>query len=164
MQQIETERKFLVRNASYKTQSVGMTRMTQGYICRDSGKTVRIRIAGEHAWITIKGASSANGTSRYEWEEEIPSNEAEELMKLCSDGIIDKTRHIVMYEGHKFEIDEFHGNNSGLTIAEIELENEAEPFGKPEWLGEEVTGDCRYYNSMLVSHPFSEWDDKMPEP
>ena len=114
MQQIETERKFLVRNASYKTHSVGMTRMTQGYICRDSGKTVRIRIAGEHAWITIKGASSANGTSRYEWEEEIPSNEAEELMKLCSDGIIDKTRHIVMYEGHKFEIDEFHGNNSGL--------------------------------------------------
>ncbi len=162
MQQIETERKFLVRNDSYKTQSVEMTRMIQGYICRESGKTVRIRIAGEHAWITIKGASSANGTSRYEWEEEIPSDEAAELMKLCSDGIIDKTRYIVIFAGHKFEIDEFHGNNSGLTIAEIELENEAEPFFKPEWLGQEVTGDRRYYNSMLISNPFSEWEKHTP--
>ncbi len=162
MQQIETERKFLVRNDSYKTQSIEMTRMIQGYICRESGKTVRIRIAGEHAWITIKGASSANGTSRYEWEEEIPSDEAAELMKLCSDGIIDKTRYIVIFAGHKFEIDEFHGNNSGLTIAEIELENEAEPFFKPEWLGQEVTGDRRYYNSMLISNPFSEWEKHTP--
>lgn len=154
---IETERKFLVKDGSYKDVATESHRMTQGYICNESGRTVRIRISDRHAWITIKGPSSENGLSRFEWEKEIPFEEAGELMKLCKEGIIDKTRHIVPYKGHTFEVDEFHGDNDGLTIAEIELENESEPFGRPEWLGQEVTGDRRYYNSMLTLHPFREW-------
>lgn len=154
---IETERKFLVKDNSYKETATESHRMTQGYICRESGRTVRVRISGGKAWLTIKGASSGSGMSRYEWEREIPAEEAEELMKLCQEGTVDKTRHIVPYEGHRFEVDEFHGENRGLVIAEVELENETEPFGKPAWLGKEVTGDRRYYNSMLTLHPFSEW-------
>ena len=158
MQQTETERKFLVRNDSYKTSATKGINMKQGYICRESGRTVRVRIAGKNAWLTIKGHGTSDGTSRYEWEQEIPLEEAENLIKLCTSGIIDKTRYIVPSGKHCFEVDEFHEKNSGLTVAEIELENKAEPFIIPEWLGKEVTGDCRYYNSMLVSHPFSEWE------
>ncbi len=157
MQHTETERKFLIQNNLYKTLSVKEINIKQGYICRESGRTVRVRIAGKNAWLTIKGPGTPDGTSRYEWEHEIPVAEAEKLMELCSSGIIDKTRYIVPSGKHNFEVDEFHGKNSGLTVAEIELENKAEPFFKPEWLGQEVTGDRRYYNSMLVSHPFSEW-------
>ena len=139
--------------------------MQQGYICRESGRTVRVRIAGEKAWLTIKGASTDDGLSRYEWEKEIPADEAAELMKLCqgvrstspAPAVIDKTRHIVPFEGHVFEVDEFHGANEGLTVAEIELENASEPFSRPEWLGEEVTGDRKYYNSMLIADPYSFW-------
>lgn len=160
MQQTETERKFLVKDNSYKLQATDSIRMTQGYICRESGRTVRVRIGGEKAWLTIKGPSSPDGTSRYEWEKEIPVPEAENLMKLCGSGIIDKTRYFVPSGEHVFEVDEFYGENAGLTVAEIELDNKAEPFFKPEWLGNEVTGDRRYYNSMLVSHPFSEWSEQ----
>ena len=131
--------------------------MTQGYICRESGRTVRVRISDGRGWLTIKGASSGNGLSRYEWEKEIPADEAERLLDLCMEGTIDKTRYIVPFEGHSFEVDEFYGDNEGLTVAEVELENETEPFSRPEWLGKEVTGDRRYYNSMLTEHPYSQW-------
>ena len=158
MSKTETERKFLVKDDSYKKMATASIRMQQGYICRESGRTVRVRIAGERAWLTIKGASTDDGLSRYEWEKEIPADEAAELMKLCQGAkTIDKTRHIVPFEDHVFEVDEFHGANVGLTVAEIELENASEPFSRPEWLGEEVTGDRRYYNSMLIADPYSSW-------
>ena len=106
---------------------------------------------------TIKGAGSASGMSRYEWEKEISVEDARELFLLCRDGIIDKTRHMVPYEGKIFEVDEFHGENSGLVVAEIELGSEDEAFSRPPWLGKEVTGDRRYYNSMLAANPYSGW-------
>lgn len=166
----ETERKFLVKDCSYKASATESIRMKQGYICRESGRTVRIRIAGDRAWLTIKGCSTEDGLSRMEWETEIGVSDAEMLMTLCGDsesrltgaedsGIIDKTRHYVPVGEHIFEVDEFHGANEGLTIAEIELKNESEPFSRPEWLGKEVTGDRRYYNSMLIGHPYSAWED-----
>ncbi len=157
MDHIETERKFLVKDDSYKAAATERHRMTQGYICREPGRTVRVRISDGRAWLTIKGAGSDSGMSRYEWEKEIPAGEAVQLMELCQDGTVDKTRFIVPFEGHIFEVDEFYGDNEGLTVAEIELDNETEPFSRPEWLGEEVTGDRRYYNSMLSRHPYSRW-------
>ena len=157
MNHIETERKFLVKDDTYKRYATESHRMTQGYICRKSGRTVRVRISDGRGWLTIKGASSGNGLSRYEWEKEIPADEAERLLVLCMEGTIDKTRYIVPFEGHSFEVDEFYGDNEGLTVAEVELENETEPFSRPEWLGKEVTGDRRYYNSMLTEHPYSQW-------
>ena len=157
MNHIETERKFLVKDDTYKRYATESHRMTQGYICRESGRTVRVRISDGRGWLTIKGASSGNGLSRYEWEKEIPADEAERLLDLCMEGTIDKTRYIVPFEGHSFEVDEFYGDNEGLTVAEVELENETEPFSRPEWLGKEVTGDRRDYNSMLTEHPYSQW-------
>lgn len=158
MSQMEIERKFLLKDDSYKADAAKQLRMVQGYICRETGKTVRIRISGDRAWLTIKGKSSEDGTSRYEWEKEIDAADAENLMKLCSGSVIDKTRYIVPYDGHVFEVDEFYGANEGLTVAEIELSDKDEKFGRPDWLGAEVTGDRKYYNSMLASHPFSEWE------
>ena len=117
--------------------------------------TVRVRIKGEQGFLTIKGRSSLDGLSRYEWEKEIPVSEALELMNLCVSGVIDKTRYLVPYGVHTYEVDVFHGANEGLVLAEIELADEQEMFEKPSWLGEEVTGDVRYYNSMLSLHPFS---------
>lgn len=157
MNHIETERKFLVKDDTYKRYATESHRMTQGYICRESGRTVRVRISNGRGWLTIKGASSGNGLSRYEWEKEIPADEAERLLDLCMEGTIDKTRYIVPFEGHSFEVDEFYGDNEGLTVAEVELENETEPFSRPEWLGKEVTGERRYYNSMLTEHPYNKW-------
>ena len=157
MAHIEIERKFLVAGDSYKETATSHIHMAQGYICRESGRTVRVRRAGDLGWLTIKGPSAGNGLSRFEWETEIAAGDAEDLMKLCQAGIIEKIRHIVPFEGHVFEVDEFLGANLGLTVAEIELENESEPFSRPEWLGEEVTGDRRYYNSMLAAAPFSTW-------
>lgn len=158
---IETERKFLVKDASFKEMASESHRITQGYICRESGRTVRVRISDSKAWLTIKGPSTGDGLSRYEWEKEIPADEALQLMTLCHDGVIDKTRYLVPFEGHVFEVDEFYGDNAGLVMAEVELENENEPFGRPGWLGKEVTGDRRYYNSMLVVCPFSKWEDSI---
>lgn len=154
---IEIERKFLVKDGSFKETATESHRMAQGYICSESGRTVRVRISDSMAWLTIKGPSTDNGLSRFEWEKEIPVDEARQLMKLCKEGIIDKTRYIVPFGGHRFEVDEFHGDNEGLTMAEIELQNESEPFGRPGWLGQEVTGDRRYYNSMLSKQPFKSW-------
>jgi CYTH domain-containing protein len=127
----------------------------QGYICADPDRTVRVRVRGDKGFLTIKGRSSADGLSRYEWEKEIPASEAVELMALCGSGVIDKTRYLVPFGRHTYEVDVFHGANEGLVLAEIELAEEQETFEKPSWLGEEVTGDPRYYNSMLSLHPFS---------
>ena len=131
--------------------------IVQGYISSAHGRTVRIRIRDEKGYLTIKGASNASGMSRYEWEKEIPFNEAQELMKLCEPGIIDKTRYLVKSGKHTFEVDEFYGENEGLILAEVELNSEDELYEKPSFIGEEVTGDIRYYNSNLMKHPFRTW-------
>ncbi|WP_288948364.1 CYTH domain-containing protein, partial [uncultured Bacteroides sp.] len=128
-----------------------------GYISSARGRTVRVRIRDGRGFLTIKGASNESGTSRYEWEKEIPLDEARELLKLCEPGIIDKTRYLVRSGQHTFEVDEFYGENEGLTVAEVELSSEDEPFVKPAFVGREVTGDARYYNSQLMKHPFTTW-------
>ena len=153
----EIERKFLVEG-EFKAQVTKETRITQGYLSSVPERTVRVRIKGEKGFITIKGIGSKSGASRFEWEKEIPVGEVKDLLELCEPGTIDKTRFIVPEtSGLKFEVDEFYGNNQGLTVAEIELPSEDHPFEKPEWLGEEVTGQAKYYNSMLMKTPFKEW-------
>ena len=155
---LEIERKFLVAG-EYKSLAVSHSRITQGYISSASGRTVRVRIRGDKGYLTIKGPSALGGLSRFEWEKEIPVSEAESLMGICEPGVIDKTRWLVPAgDGiHTWEVDEFHGDNEGLVVAEIELHSEDDVFEKPEWLGEEVTGDRRYYNSMLTKRPFRTW-------
>ena len=150
----EIERKFLV-SGEFRQDSPESYHIMQGYICSDQDRTVRVRVRGDKGFLTIKGRSSADGLSRYEWEKEIPASEAVELMALCGSGVIDKTRYLVPFGRHTYEVAVFHGANEGLVLAEIELAEEQEAFEKPSWLGEEVTGDPRYYNSMLSLHPFS---------
>ena len=151
---IETERKFLVRDGSFKDSAIRSIRIRQGYIAHEGGNTVRIRIRNDEGILTIKGPSDTSGLSRKEWEKSIPLEEAEQLFLLCRGGVVDKTRYIVPAEGSEryFEVDEFHGLNEGFTMAEIELGSPGEAFCRPEWLGEEVTGDPRYYNSWLANH------------
>lgn len=155
----ETERKFLVRNDSFKEEAFQATRITQGYLSSVPERIVRIRIRGEKGFITIKGISNASGTSRFEWEKEMTVAEAEVLLALAEPGVIDKTRYLVCCNDgkHYWEVDEFHGANEGLTVAEIELEAEDEPFDRPSWLGKEVTGDVRFFNSSLKDNPFTKW-------
>ena len=129
----------------------------QGYICSARGKTVRIRIRDDKGYITIKGPSNASGTSRYEWEQEISLGDAEELMALCEPGRIEKVRYLVDFANHTFEVDEFHGENEGLIVAEVELESEAEQVEFPSFIGEEVTGQVKYYNSFLMKQPYTMW-------
>ena len=152
----ETERKFLVKG-DFKPFVSKQTRIVQGYISSVPERTVRVRIKGDKGYITIKGIGNASGASRFEWEKEVPVNEIEELLKISEPGVIDKTRYLVKAGPHTFEVDEFHGDNRGLVLAEIELGSETEAFEKPAWLGEEVTGDTRYYNSMLMKNPFTRW-------
>jgi len=154
---IEIERKFLVKNDGYKAIAYSSSRITQGYICSSRGRTVRVRIRNGKGYLTIKGPSDSEGIGRYEWEKEIPLQEAQELMRLCEPGMIDKTRYLVKSGKHVFEVDEFYGENEGLTIAEVELESADESYEKPDFIGEEVTGDVRYYNSFLMKNPFSRW-------
>ena len=154
---LEIERKFLVLDDSYKSLSYGSSHIRQGYICSERGRTVRIRIRDEHAYITIKGPSLNGGLSRYEFEQEIPFVDGENLMSLCDPGIIDKTRWLVKSGRHTFEVDEFHGDNDGLVVAEVELASEDEPYEKPAFIGQEVTGDRRYYNSQLRRNPYQTW-------
>ncbi|WP_300703314.1 CYTH domain-containing protein [Bacteroides sp.] len=153
----EIERKFLV-TGDYKSQAYAQSHIVQGYISSARGKTVRVRIRDTKGYLTIKGAANASGTSRYEWEKEIPLNEAEDLMQLCEPGVIDKTRYLVRSGKHTFEVDEFYGENAGLVVAEVELSAENESFDKPDFIGQEVTGDVRYYNSQLMKHPFTTWE------
>ena len=152
----EIERKFLVKG-DFKHDASKETRITQGYLSSVPERTVRVRIKGDKGFITIKGIGSASGASRFEWEKEIPVTEVESLLQLCEPGVIDKTRYLVKSGNHTFEVDEFYGDNLGLVVAEVELQSEEESFVKPAWLGEEVTGDTRYYNSMLMKHPYTKW-------
>ena len=154
---IEIERKFLVTSESFKTEAFTQNRISQGYLSSVPGRTVRVRIKGEKGFLTIKGASNESGLSRFEWEKEIPAEEAVALLKLCEKGVIEKTRFEVKMGNHIFEIDEFYGENEGLIMAEIELKSETEPFEKPSWLGKEVTQDKRYYNSYLSKNPYKNW-------
>lgn len=154
---LEIERKFLVKDDSYKQLAYESSRIAQGYICSARGRTVRIRIRDEKGYLTIKGPSDVKGLGRYEWEKEIPLQEAKELMRLCEPGMIDKMRYLIRSGKHVFEVDEFYGENQGLTIAEVELASENECFEKPDFVGEEVTGDVRYYNSFLMKVPYSRW-------
>lgn len=153
----EIERKFLVTDDSYKRLAYDSSRITQGYICSARGRTVRVRIRDNRGYLTIKGPSEIGGLSRYEWEKEIPLQEAMELMKLCEPGMIDKTRYLVHAGKHVFEVDEFYGENEGLVIAEVELESEEETYIKPDFIGQEVTGDVKYYNSFLMRNPYTRW-------
>ncbi|MCU0453910.1 MAG: CYTH domain-containing protein [Bacteroidetes bacterium] len=152
----EVERKFLV-TGDFKSLASKNTRIVQGYLSSIPERTVRVRIKGDKGFITIKGIGNASGASRYEWEKEIPAAEVEELLKICEPGVIDKTRYLVKAGAHTFEVDEFYGENQGLVLAEVELGSEGEAFEKPSWLGSEVTGDTKYYNSMLMKHPFTKW-------
>ncbi len=153
----EIEKKFLVINDSFKDAAVKQTRITQGYLSSVPERTVRVRIKGKSGYITIKGIGNDSGASRYEWEKEIPVSEVEELLKICEPGVIDKTRYDIKAGHHTFEVDEFYGENNGLVIAEVELRQEEDHFEKPSWLGEEVTGQTKYYNSMLMKNPFTKW-------
>ena len=154
---LEIERKFLVLDDSYKHEAFSSYHIMQGYICSGHGRTVRVRIRDAQGFITIKGPSIDGGLSRYEFEQEIPLADAEQLMKLCEPGIIDKTRWLVKVDEHTFEVDEFHGDNDGLVIAEVELHDAEESYKKPHFIGKEVTGDRRYYNSQLRSNPYCRW-------
>ena len=154
MNNTEIERKFLVRSEEFKLQAVSSYEIIQGYLCKEPGKTIRIRIRDTRAFLTIKSSRLREGLAKFEWEKEIDIADAKELMNLCLPGEIHKTRYIVPappYEGAErcWEVDVFHGRLEGLILAEIELGNEDEPFVRPEWLGEEVTGQAQYYNANM---------------
>ena len=150
----EIERKFLVRNDQWRDGATGVT-LRQAYLARDPERAVRVRTSGDRAWINIKG--STQGISRLEFEYEIPLADADEMFALSLDPAIEKTRYLIEHEGHRWELDEFHGANAGRLVAEIELESEDTEFPLPAWAGEEVSDDPRYYNASLSQHPFSTW-------
>lgn len=152
---LEIERKFLVTGHAWRSDDAVLYR--QGYLNRDKQRTVRVRIAGDRAFLTIKGVSS--GATRVEFEYEIPVSEAAQLLTLCDGPLIEKTRHRVTVGPHVWEVDEFHGDNDGLVVAEIELGSEDEAFARPEWVSVEVTEDARYYNSNLAVRPFRTWSE-----
>lgn len=159
----EIERKFLIRKgADFKTMAVSCSHIRQGYMPCESA-TVRVRTRDDRAYLTIKGRSNAVGLSRYEFEKQITLDEAEHLLLLCRGGMIDKHRYLVPSGQHTFEVDEFHGENEGLLMAEVELGSEDEAFVKPPFVGMEVTGDRRFYNSHLLISPYSLWRDTLPE-
>ena len=156
---IEIERKFLVKSDDYKSEASTKTRIVQGFLNTDPNRTVRVRIKGDLGFITVKGKSNETGTSRFEWEKEISVEEAESLLTLCEKGMLNKTRYEIAIGNHVYEVDEFYGENEGLTVAEIELNDENETFQKPAWLSTEVTGEVKYYNSQLSKNPFKNWVD-----
>lgn len=151
---IEIERKFLLNNDNWRKGASG-TDYRQGYLSVDPQRSVRIRLNGEQAWLSIKGA--AEGIARPEFEYPIPFADAEAIIDLCLPSVIEKTRYVIKLGRHSWEIDEFHGANEGLLLAEIELEHADEAFEKPDWLGEEVTHDPRYYNAALSANPYGRW-------
>jgi adenylate cyclase len=153
----EIERKFLVKD-SFKEQALRRFRIQQGYLASGQLSNVRVRIKDNKGFLTIKGKTLPGGISRYEWEKEIPYDDAVELLKLCENSLIDKYRYEIQSGKHIFEVDEFLGNNQGLVVAEVELESEMEEFERPFWLGEEVSGDRKYNNSQLAKYPYSEWN------
>lgn len=154
---IEIERKFLVNSDAYRKEALSKENIVQGFLNTHADRTVRVRINGDFGYLTVKGKSNKSGTSRFEWEMEISLEDAKALIMICEDGIIEKTRYRVLKGQHTFEIDEFYGDNDGLVMAEIELMNEDEAYERPDWLGIEVTGDIKYYNSQLSKNPFKTW-------
>ena len=154
---VEIERKFLVVGDEYRRMAYSSDRIVQGYICRQDGNSVRVRIRDGRGYLTIKGPSLDGGLSRYEWEREISLSEAEDLLLLCRDAKIDKRRYLVKCGNHTYEVDEFYGDNEGLVVAEIELSDKDEPFERPSFLGKEVTGEARYYNGHLTRFPYKDW-------
>ncbi len=154
---IEIERKFLVLNTDFIALATAKNRIVQGYLNSNPERTVRVRIKGNKGFLTIKGKGNESGTTRLEWETEIPLDEAEKLISLCENGVIDKIRYEILSGKHTYEVDVFEGENAGLLMAEIELDSENEAFEKPSWLGQEVTGDNRYYNAYLSNTPFRSW-------
>lgn len=154
---IEIERKFLVLSNEFIKAAFSKKRIVQGYLNSHPERTVRIRIKGDKGFLTIKGKGNETGTTRLEWEKEISVEDAEKLLLLCENGLIDKVRHEIQVGKHVFEVDVFSGENEGLIIAEIELESEDEIFEKPSWLGKEVTNDVHFYNAYISNHPFKSW-------
>jgi CYTH domain-containing protein len=155
---IEIERKFLVTSTEFIKEAIRQSRIVQGYLSSNPERTVRVRVKGDKGFLTIKGIGNKSGLSRFEWEKEIPLADAEQLLLLCEQGIIDKIRYEVAVSNHLYEVDVFSGANEGLIIAEIELSNENESFEKPNWLGMEVTNDNRYYNAYISKNPFKNWN------
>lgn len=153
---VEIERKYLVRG-EFMVEAAEMADIVQGYIARAPERTVRVRIRGDRGYLTIKGKTGGSGIERYEWEKEIPVDEARDLLRLCEPFTVMKSRYLVPFKGHVFEVDVFHAENEGLVMAEIELGSAGESFEKPGWLGEEVTSDPRYYNSYLSVKPYTRW-------
>jgi len=156
----EIERKFMVLGSEFKAEASKAYRIIQGYLSSVPERTVRVRVKGDKGYLTIKGPVGESGISRYEWEKEILADEAIELLKLCEPGVIEKMRYEVVSGHHIFEIDEFLGENLGLVVAEIELSSEEETFVTPPWIGKEVTGEIRYYNSSLIKIPFAKWQEQ----
>ena len=154
---VEIERKFLVSSLAFKDLAFAKIRIAQGYLNSDPERSVRVRIADERGWLTIKGKGNDSGTTRFEWEKEIPMTEALALLELCENVVVEKFRHKVKIGSHVAEVDEFLGENEGLIVAEIELKDENEYFQKPDWLGIEVTGDSKYYNAAISKNPFKNW-------
>lgn len=154
---LEIERKFKVMGGAYKDNPLRSYRIAQGYLSSVPERTVRIRLLGDRGFITIKGIGNSTGVTRFEWEKEISVDEASKLLTLCEPGLVEKVRYEVKVGQHIFEVDEFRGGNEGLVIAEIELTHEDEDFEKPSWLGDEVTGDEKYYNSSLSRLPYKLW-------
>ncbi len=154
---IEIERKFLVNSSKYKEEAFKQTEIIQGFLNTHKERTVRVRVKGSKGFLTVKGKSTSDGLSRFEWEKEIPVEEARSLLKLSEEGVIDKIRYEVKIGAHVYEVDEFFGDNEGLIVAEVELNSENETFSKPDWLAKEVTGEVKYYNSQLSKAPYSTW-------
>lgn len=154
---MEIERKFLVVSRDYRQEAISNSRIIQGFLNTDPERTVRIRIKDDEAFLTVKGKSNEAGTIRREWEVEIDREAAISMLDICDGPIIEKQRYVIQYGNHEFEVDEFAGANKGLILAEIELQEENEAFIRPPWLGEEVTGDIRYYNSQLSITPYQQW-------
>ncbi len=152
---IEIERKFLVADEGWRQAATRQTRFSQGYLSRDPARTVRVRIAGDAAFLTIKGATT--GATRAEFEYDVPVADAQQLLAMCDGPVVEKVRHLCGHAGMTWEVDEFLGANTGLVVAEIELQSEDQAFERPAWLGEEVTGDARYVNANLAVRPFSSW-------
>jgi CYTH domain-containing protein len=154
---IEIERKFLVRSSAYRGEALRKAYIAQGFLSTDPDRTVRVRIKGDKGVLTVKGRSNHAGTTRKEWEYEIPRKDAVAMLELCP-VVIEKNRYEILVGPHLFEVDEFEGQNAGLVVAEVELSHEGEQFERPEWLGKEVTGQVRYYNAQLALAPYSTWE------
>ena len=159
---LEIERKFLVVSNDFKNEASEHYKIIQGFLNSDPMRTVRVRLQKDQGLLTVKGKSTDDGLVRFEWETEISVQDAKSLLQLCEKGIIDKTRYQITYGTHVFEVDVFHGENDGLILAEIELRSVNDIFEKPNWLGKEVTGDIKYYNSNLSKNPYKNWSLKKP--